>query len=271
MNSSPPGGGFVKIGDYVASAELAGCPVELVGEHGKIVEATWRRVIYSEETRHLYEEAEEVVYASVGGAALKPEIKRGWRTYNFEVEDLHTYIAGGIRVHNDSLDVYAGAAGDLGTVNYATQAYDTLVSNFGPSTAAFASWMNDIGNVAISLEGLAMMERHLEQAILEHPENADYLRGQFELALASYNPYATVTSAPELVGPANTPGVSLSIEGSAYSYNAGDYGTVVGAQVDSLGNVSLNINASNGLAYTMDLATGSINGSRSCCRAPTPP
>ena len=33
---------------------------------------------------------------------MKPEWKKGWKTYNFEVEKYHTYIAGGIRVHNES-------------------------------------------------------------------------------------------------------------------------------------------------------------------------
>jgi hypothetical protein len=29
-------------------------------------------------------------------------MREGWRTYNFEVEGLHTYVAGGVRVHNSS-------------------------------------------------------------------------------------------------------------------------------------------------------------------------
>lgn len=35
---------------------------------------------------------------------VAPEIRRGWRTYNFEVAGLHTCIAEGIPVHNDSLE-----------------------------------------------------------------------------------------------------------------------------------------------------------------------
>jgi hypothetical protein len=49
-------------------------------------------------------------FAREGGAALKPEVRRGWRTYNFEVERLHTYVAGGVRVHNRSENLEAYAA-----------------------------------------------------------------------------------------------------------------------------------------------------------------
>ena len=34
------------------------------------------------------------------GLALKPEVRKGWKSYNFEVEELHTNIAGGVWVHN---------------------------------------------------------------------------------------------------------------------------------------------------------------------------
>jgi hypothetical protein len=37
---------------------------------------------------------------SVGGTLVRPAPILGWRTYNFTVEGLHTYIAGGLRVHN---------------------------------------------------------------------------------------------------------------------------------------------------------------------------
>lgn len=51
----------------------------------------------------LFEEAEELLCASDGALALAPDVIRGWRTYNFEVAELHTYVADGLRVHNDSL------------------------------------------------------------------------------------------------------------------------------------------------------------------------
>ncbi len=45
-------------------------------------------------------------YGLEGTTALKPSVKSGWKTYNFEVEDLHTYVANGVRVHNDSVSQY---------------------------------------------------------------------------------------------------------------------------------------------------------------------
>jgi hypothetical protein len=89
-------GTFRRIDDILAGDGL------LVWRDGSLLGVTAERVTYSAETAHLYEEAEQVSYALSGNAALKPEVTRGWRTYNFEVEGLHTYVAGGVRVHNES-------------------------------------------------------------------------------------------------------------------------------------------------------------------------
>jgi hypothetical protein len=70
---------------------------------GKLESVDARKVVYSESTRRLYKKAEDGRARIVRALALRPEIERGWRTYNFEVERLHTYVAGGYRVHNDSL------------------------------------------------------------------------------------------------------------------------------------------------------------------------
>ena len=37
-----------------------------------------------------------------GAAGLRPGPTGAWRTHNFEVEEHHTYVAGGVRVHNES-------------------------------------------------------------------------------------------------------------------------------------------------------------------------
>lgn len=70
---------------------------------GSIQTVTAEVIRYSAETAHLFEEAEMLVYATEGGVALAPELKRGWKTYNFTVAGTHTYIADGIRVHNESV------------------------------------------------------------------------------------------------------------------------------------------------------------------------
>lgn len=86
--------------------------VRLVLAESQIVTAQAWSIRYSEATAHLYEEAEMLVTRIEGGLAVQPEVKRGWKTYNFEVEKYHTYIAGGVRVHNLSENVHL-AHGDI--------------------------------------------------------------------------------------------------------------------------------------------------------------
>ena len=70
-------------------------------EDGNVEVASAKPIVYSASSRHLYEEAEELQVEH--NSSVQPQLKRGWRTYNFEVEELHNYIAGGYLVHNDSL------------------------------------------------------------------------------------------------------------------------------------------------------------------------
>ncbi|ACP22419.1 hypothetical protein NGR_b09660 (plasmid) [Sinorhizobium fredii NGR234] len=68
---------------------------------GALTEVAVERIVYSAETVDLFARA-VVAGMSAGGAALQPVEVDGWQTYNFEVEDVHTYVAGGVRVHNTS-------------------------------------------------------------------------------------------------------------------------------------------------------------------------
>jgi Ca2+-binding RTX toxin-like protein len=68
---------------------------------GELAQVTATRMVYSAATAHLFEQA-QAHSVMAGNTALKPHMLAGWQTYNFEVEDLHTYVAGGVRVHNDS-------------------------------------------------------------------------------------------------------------------------------------------------------------------------
>ena len=93
-------GGFEEIGKML---EAGGGECEVVLADGSVQKVTGERIVYSAETAHLYEESEKVVYENYGGLALEPKIVKGWKTYNFTVEKYHTYIADGVRVHNDSI------------------------------------------------------------------------------------------------------------------------------------------------------------------------
>ncbi|HEY8577188.1 MAG TPA: calcium-binding protein [Devosia sp.] len=100
---------------------------QIVLADGTTTRVTGEYIHYTEATANLYEQAEGYVSAIVGNLALAQVYKKGWKTYNFEVEDYHTYIAGGVRVHNASVFTASGkditigdhtnAAGDRLTVN----------------------------------------------------------------------------------------------------------------------------------------------------------
>ena len=67
-------------------------------------------VRWTQENQNRYELSQAVRYESSGNAALASQIQQGWKTYNFEVQDLHTYVAGGVRVHNQSAPTLAANA-----------------------------------------------------------------------------------------------------------------------------------------------------------------
>ena len=132
-------GGFERIDAIV---ERGGC---IVLEDGTLSRVTAERIVYSEATRHLYEEAEEAVALTAGSSALKPEVRRGWRTYNFEVEEYHTYIAGGVRVHNDSLGDYVGYAAMMHNDAYVAVGTTAMAKEFGWDAVTTANWAGTFG------------------------------------------------------------------------------------------------------------------------------
>lgn len=99
-------GSFTKIGDLM---RLGGGVVRLIDETGEVVVVSGESVRFSAETADLFERSSVRSVGLVGGAALEAEVEEGWATYNFEVADHHTYVAGGVRVHNDS-----GVLGQVG-------------------------------------------------------------------------------------------------------------------------------------------------------------
>ncbi len=87
-------------------------PIEDMIENGKAtvvlasgatVEVAAERIVYSLDTAHMFERAKTQLI-SVDNAALAPTMEDCWQTYNFEVEELHTYLASGVRVHNKSTE-----------------------------------------------------------------------------------------------------------------------------------------------------------------------
>ncbi|KIC45449.1 hypothetical protein RA29_20630 [Tateyamaria sp. ANG-S1] len=92
-------GGFTKIGDLL---KLGGGTARLIDANGSVVAATGTWLHFSAETAHMFARASTKATVVDGNVVYKEDVQEGWKTYNFEVDDFHTYVAGGIRVHNDS-------------------------------------------------------------------------------------------------------------------------------------------------------------------------
>ncbi|SDG20179.1 intein N-terminal splicing region, partial [Rhodobacter capsulatus] len=95
----------------------------VVQADGALARVRAERIVWSEATRHLFEEVETVTMAAGNGLAHR--MGGAWRSYNFEVEDLHTYVAGGVRVHNDS-QATIDLAGNIGRT-FGTQLANILL------------------------------------------------------------------------------------------------------------------------------------------------
>src|ERR1043165_2470140 len=97
-------------GSFRAIGDILDDDSRIVLADGSIIAVTAERFVYSSQSAGLYEEAQVLTYPVVGATVRAPLVKSGWKTYNFEVEELHTYVAGGVRVHNDSKSTLAVAA-----------------------------------------------------------------------------------------------------------------------------------------------------------------
>lgn len=118
-------GGFRSIEDILATDGI------VIDEVGNELQVSGEYIRYSAETAHLYEQAEGFVTELEGNIALAPVHKKGWKTYNFEVEDFHTYVANGVRVHNVSYDFVSKA-------NPNVKLFPEYVSRYNPETGTFS-------------------------------------------------------------------------------------------------------------------------------------
>ena len=97
---------LTETGDYMEighMARLGGGTVRVVGVDGGVVMASAETLVYSAKTADMFPMTATKTIAFEGSAVLKQDVTEGWTTYNFEVREYHTYVAGGVRVHNDSI------------------------------------------------------------------------------------------------------------------------------------------------------------------------
>jgi trimeric autotransporter adhesin len=98
-------------------------------ENGEEQAVTAEHIYYSAQTADKFECVQGYQFQTSGGSALAPQYKQGWKTYNFEVEDYHTYVAGGVRAHNMSLHFVSKATGEL--------LYPQVISKYDPDLNKF--------------------------------------------------------------------------------------------------------------------------------------
>lgn len=117
----------------------------VISADGEVLEVEGLYIRYSEATASLFEEGEAYAVAVEGSNALESKFTKGWRTYNFEVDDLHTHVAGGVRVHNTSYFTASGKDIPVGTVMQGADGYTwvmnpdgSMTNNVGHTTPAVA-------------------------------------------------------------------------------------------------------------------------------------
>ena len=88
-------------------------PAQIVLASGTTIAVYAELIRWTSNTEDRYERSELLAFSSSGNAALAPKIQQGWKTYNFEVEGLNTYVAGGVRVHNQSARALAAGADEF--------------------------------------------------------------------------------------------------------------------------------------------------------------
>lgn len=224
-------GDFLEIGHM---AHLGGGTVRIIDTDGSTVTAKAERITYCAETAEMFEEAEDQTIISAGNTILKEECPPGWKTYNFEVRDTHTYIAGGIRVHNLSVLNYLSPIERANIVDYEIEngrISDAVVKYPDSNTEVHTRLVNRDGTQQV-----------LREATFSDGKGNLYYQRSFEDAQGN-----VVTKKPvALDGQQNggdfakslTPFVTLSLigeDGSAFEEVAAD--TVIGTVLENLGQV----------------------------------
>ncbi|MFN7308993.1 MAG: Hint domain-containing protein, partial [Acetobacteraceae bacterium] len=135
-------------GQFMRADAAVAANVALAMADGSAIDFKAQRIAYEADTAVLFEQAEQFSYGHDGNTALAPAIEQGWRTYNFEVEERHTYIAAGLRVHNDSLGAAMTLGGSIGSFiadqMLVATGHDNIALRFGVGAIAgrLGSWVS---------------------------------------------------------------------------------------------------------------------------------
>ncbi len=91
----------------------------LVDENGSLLTVVGNRVDFGLENIDAFEIDESSSSLDRGESESSGSRSAGWKTYNFEVAEHHTYIAGGVRVHNQSIDIELDSRGSVSSFTLA--------------------------------------------------------------------------------------------------------------------------------------------------------
>ncbi|MES0884378.1 hypothetical protein [Roseibium sp. SCP14] len=120
-------GGFSALEDMIENGRVTAALTS-----GEFAELNAEKILYSAATAHLFDRTCSRGVIACNGPTAQPAEQDAWQTYNFEVEDLHTYVAGDIRVHNDS-----GFLGNLG------EHIDNSLNGFGETADQVGDFISD--------------------------------------------------------------------------------------------------------------------------------
>ena len=197
--------------------------------------------------------------AMSGNAMLQPMELDAWATYNFEVEELHTYVAGGVRVHNDS-----GLLGAIGTALFAPGVdgkgtdvdglpdrlhhrnfFDGVFDFLANTAHAIGTMINDI------FSGEAFSRGDKFAGWVDDGNSAAYLAGGFTAGMDAHGQVAT-----HYVGS----GFNVQRVYSAGVYEGQHYRSVGDYNED--GRVSVEDNIEHRADWASDMANNSANSER---------
>lgn len=132
---------------FLASGRL----IDLVLKNGEIASATAEIIRFNERNCNDFEVSTND--SSWGNLALKND-SESWKTYNFEVEKTHTYIANGVRVHNDSISDLLGGI---------STTYNNVWVQTTNTLGGVASYINEQGQTVTTSQG-----SNYSEAMLQH-------------------------------------------------------------------------------------------------------
>ena len=223
-------GGFKTIADIIANDSM----VVLADGGQERLSGEW--ILYSASTAADFEQAEQLSFGRLGATALAPELIKGWRTYNFEVEDLHTYVAGGVRVHNDCPEYLSTTSGNL-VSEHATWVVDVKTGTLEPMMVYRQGGLQtDVAETTVAYNPAGYVSAVTGQQL-------------FAIETSRYNP-DTNTFNPVIEF---RPGSTTALQQQAGSYSASNYQIQSGDTLSQIAQqngttVSALLNANPGLA-----------------------